>query len=252
VTLPEHEAHNAATEQAIIKAVAAHACFHAGIRASSNVSQYMFSIGLWQTYSHPEVICFGLSDALLDYILQQVHAAIRAGQTFMHGRDYEGFIEGYPIRFLPALPAKASAYMGYCDWYYCRSRQQYEALQIVWPDNYDKWPWQKEYRADWAFFQPLLDRDQDFWFLEHRDTLVMSTRHVEEGARVRYVYHNADGTWQFHALEEPDMADACQLTFAALVQLDAGLNRLYDLERGMCAYRSHDCDDWIIAPIPEV
>ena len=80
-----------------------------------------------------------------------------------------------------------------------------------------------------------------------KQKLVLSSRHVEEGAPVYYVSHDSDdGAWQFHPHEKfgQEDADVKLVTLKSLYLNDETLGDLADLPVGWHAWRDDPDAPW--------
>lgn len=210
---------------------------------------FVYSIGLFQQFGHPELICFGLKTEVMATVINHACDLIRKGERLSANKLYSGFLEGYDIQFLQVDKDYYQDYVGYAGWFYNMSFD-FPLFQLVWPDKKGKFPWDENFNADWKFMQPLLDRNTDFRFYENRNVGVYTTTQAFNGDPILYVYHNEDGDWQFHTSEEPDLADSMLVCLEEITQLDPTINDLYHLQLGWRAWRNSKEDEWKIEEYP--
>lgn len=134
-------------------------------------------------------------------------------------------------------------YVGYGTWFYDRG-VDFPMYQLVWPDKQHHFPWEATFNPDWKHKQPLLDRNIDFKFYEERNLGVFTTKQAFEGDPILYVYHNADGNWQFHTVQKPDLGDAMLICLEEITKLDQTINDIYHLDFGWRAWRASKDDEW--------
>ncbi|MFL5242708.1 MAG: DUF4262 domain-containing protein [Gemmataceae bacterium] len=115
---------------------------------------WSFSVGLFSTFSHPEVVVFGLSMALAGQVINGIGADIQKGKTFEFGQDYPEILEGVLCTFRPVVARWYRPFLGYATWYY--QGTEFPVLQCIWPDKQQHYPWQPEYKQAWLWAQPLL------------------------------------------------------------------------------------------------
>lgn len=125
--------------------VAEHACHVMLIDADDEGAGFGYSIGLTKTYGHPEVICFGLGHEVVHAMINEFRDCVASGTRFKDGDRVSGLIEGYVCIVKRMEPHRYSEYMGYARWYY--EGDEFEALQIVWPDKQNRFPWDAGYAA---------------------------------------------------------------------------------------------------------
>ena len=166
------------------------------VDSTSYLPSFAYSIGLTQTYGHPEVICLGLPNNLGHAIINDVAAIIRGGATIKTGAIYTEIFEGSSATFLKVDARNIGDYFGAALNYYGDKR--FDALQLVWTDRNDKFPWEENFEAEFIYMQPLLDRNAEFKFREPKHLGVFTTRQwLELGAPILRVVHDSEGDWQF-------------------------------------------------------
>jgi len=237
-----HEQHDTLAKEAIRRDIEEFGCHLALIEADNYMPAFAYTIGLYEKFGHPEIICFGLSTELLSSILNQACSLIREGKKLTTGVLYPGFILRYEVQLLEVDKAFYPDYMGYGMWYY--DGQDFPALQLVWPDMDQEFPWEENFNPDYKFRQPLLDRNTDFRFYEERNLGVYTTRQVLEGEPILYVYHNEDGDWQFHSSIDPDINDGRLVSLESLVKKDPSLNDIHFLQYDWRAWRGSVEEEW--------
>jgi hypothetical protein len=114
---------------------------------------YSFTVGLFHTHDHPEIILFGLQAPIAGAIINDIGAAIADGARIETGRPYDDFTS-VPVQFVAVDPAHYRAYVGYALWLY--SGPTFPMLQCVWPLKSGLFPWDAGYPPQGASIQPLL------------------------------------------------------------------------------------------------
>ena len=63
---------------------------------------FAYTIGLYQQFNHPEIICFGLIVDTMQALLNEIKNCVEENKIFETGKEYEGFLrKGSPITFIP-------------------------------------------------------------------------------------------------------------------------------------------------------
>jgi hypothetical protein len=233
---------NQTVEESIIQKIKDYGYFVALFNEEGRLPAFAYTIGLYETYDHPEIICFGLDLDTLKEIIDSACARIKSGEKFYPQTVYSGIVNNYGVEFLEVDKSFFHDYLGYASWYY--DYMPFPCIQLVWCDAAGIFPWEEGFNEKLNFKQPLLDRDMDFKFYEEKNLGVFTTRDVLEGAPIIYVYHNEDGDWQFHSSDNPDINAGVLVALEALVQVDTSLNEVYHLSYGWCAYRESADADW--------
>jgi len=247
----EHARHNRETEARIKQDVAEYG-YHMGLIADDGYQPgFAYTIGLWETYQHPEVIIIGLRQEAMVGILTNLGQEISKGKRYEAGATYEGVIDRYEITSVSVNPDNYPYYMGYGMWYY--KGRDYPAVQLVWPDLEAHWPWEEDFNPKTRFSQPLLDRNMDFKFKEERNLGVFTTHHVLDGKPVLHVFHNENGDWQFHSEDAPQSQDGRVVSLEQMLKLDPTLNEIFYLNYGYSASRDEVDGPWVLyEPEPEL
>lgn len=212
------------------------------IEVTDYLPSFAYSIGLWQKYNHPEVICFGLSVQTLHGIINDVAELIKKGNIIETGRPYDDFFENGNAEFLKVDSRNIADYFGTALDFY--GVDDIPALQLIWTDRNDKFPWDEGFEEEFIYRQPLLDRNADFKFREAENLAVFTTRQwIEEQKPILQVIHDDDGDWQF--LTGDQMPEDIKIVaLKQLVLSDPTLNEVFDLEYGKEALRTEVGGEW--------
>ncbi|MCG8693752.1 MAG: DUF4262 domain-containing protein [Minwuiales bacterium] len=121
----------------------------------NEMPNFSYSVGLWHTYQHPEVLIFGLKRELSMWILNEIGRRIKEEkEDFAAGQYYEGFLEGFECTFVEVPKDKYHDHVGWDLWLYGGS--DFHLMQFVWPTTEGHFPWDKE-ASDWfRGWQPVL------------------------------------------------------------------------------------------------
>lgn len=111
---------------------------------------FAYTVGLWLTLSHPELILVGRWKQAHD-ILDSAVSLLEDGATFAAGDETDEILNDYPVRFCPVSDQRREELLTYASW--ANRRRRFEALQLVVPDQHRRWPWDDGYDA---YPQPLL------------------------------------------------------------------------------------------------
>ena len=119
---------------------------------------WAFSIGLYKTFNHPEIIVFGLNDDLMHSVINYIGEEVREGKSFREDGLYPDLIEAYSCTFKSVNQIWYQPFLGYANWFY--QDHAYPVLQCIWPDKNTRFPWESEFNPDWVWAQPLLFHDE--------------------------------------------------------------------------------------------
>ena len=116
---------------------------------------FAYSIGLFDSFEHPEVIILGLPGDVAHRILNGLADILRSGKRFADGDESDDLLEGYPCRFLAVPPEQVVAHFGWAMWYY--DGRAFPTLQLVYPDREGHWPWDGHVSSGFLAQQPILN-----------------------------------------------------------------------------------------------
>ncbi len=111
---------------------------------------FAYTVGLWLTQSHPELVLVGRWQRAHG-ILASAVSLLEDGTRFAPGDETDAVLDGYPVRFCAVSEPRRDELLTYASW--ANNRRPFEALQLVLPDRQGRWPWEVGYDA---YPQPLL------------------------------------------------------------------------------------------------
>jgi hypothetical protein len=123
------------------------------IDADAQEPAYAYSVGLYKTFQHPEVIVFGLDLDVLHRMVNTIGEQVKQGQGFEVSDADDRVIEGYRCAFRQVAAAAEPAYMGILIAYYGHN---VPALHCIWPDREGRFPWEVGTSLDFRQRQPML------------------------------------------------------------------------------------------------
>lgn len=151
----EHEKHDHETKQAIIAGVEQYGWFVAMFNASKKSPSFAYTIGLWKTFQHPEIICFGLPPQSLQVLLNGAGLLVKEGEKLPLFRRDGRLLDHGSLVFLPInSEQEIRDYFGYGLWY---NKGLFPAIQLIWSDTADRFPWEEGFESRFRRFQPLLE-----------------------------------------------------------------------------------------------
>jgi hypothetical protein len=213
------------------------------IEATDYLPSVAYTVGLWKKYHHPELIAFGLSTKTLHSILNIGGELVKSGNVLATGFDYDDFIDGSKAQLIQVDNRNIRDYFGYAIWF--NETNDFPALQIVWTDRNNNFPWNNNFEEEFIYRQPLLDRNADFKYREAKDLAIFTTRQwLENRKPILRVVHDEDGEWQFLTGEQiPE--DAKIVALEQMTLSDPTLNDVFNLDYGEAAERNFIGDNWV-------
>lgn len=234
--------HNCRNDQRTLSDIEKHGLSVIIVERTDYLPSFAYSIGLWQKYKHPEIIMFSLSSSTLHAIINDVADFIKEGHPLEAGRPYDDFFEKGRAQFVNVDKRNLEDYFGYAIDFY--DTFDFPALQLVWTDRTDKFPWEEGFEEEFLFKQPLLDRNAEFKFREEKNLAAFTTRQwLELKKPILRVVHDNDGDWQF--LTGDQMPEDIKIVaLEQLVLRDKTLNEVFNLGYGEAAERDFVGGKW--------
>ncbi len=124
------------------------------IESEGDEPAFAYTVGLWETLKHPEIIIFGLKQESMHAILNGCGDLIRKGGRFEDGAQSADVLDGYGVRFRRLAAADYARYLGCGCRYY--GGNWFPAVQCVWPGKSGKFPGDEGAEEFLAEMQPLL------------------------------------------------------------------------------------------------
>lgn len=107
------------------------------------VDQFAFTVGLFLTFEHPELVIFGLPQKVTHAILSMCVQRIEEGTRFEGGQVRANILNRFTAAVVPVDRRHYSEYLGSAIGFY--DTYDFPALQIVWPDKQSHFPWESGY-----------------------------------------------------------------------------------------------------------
>ena len=117
---------------------------------------FAYTIGLFRSYGHPEVIAFGLLLDRLHGFRNLVGDDAKSGRRHFAEELTEDLIEGYQCAFIEFPERAYGNFLGQALAYY--DGERFPALQFVWPDKDRKFPWESGVDPEIRALQPTPGR----------------------------------------------------------------------------------------------
>lgn len=145
---------NDKAEQKLLDDIAVHGwhCIH--ILADGARVGYSFTVGLFQSYGHPELIVFGLPRQVAHEVLVICANAVRSGSPIDFTRPTEALLESASCDFAEVPASAFRESVGFALWYY--EKKPFPLYQIVWPSRDGLFPWHPEASESFREAQPVI------------------------------------------------------------------------------------------------
>jgi hypothetical protein len=115
---------------------------------------WAFSVGLYSSFSAPEVIVFGLDLDVAHHLINTVGESAKSGSPATEQEVRTELIDQYACTFRTVAQQWYKPFMGAACWYYRSTK--FPLLQCLWPDRSGHYPWSRDFQKSWKWAQPLL------------------------------------------------------------------------------------------------
>ena len=127
-----------------------------GIPEDDDGPGYAFSVGLYRTFAHPEVVLIGLPWEVAYRFINAIGTAVQGGRRYEAGREYDDLAEGYPSAFVAVDRDHYEEYLGTAGWFY--RGWDFPVVQMVWCDRDGSYPWNTGAAPGYWRRQPILGK----------------------------------------------------------------------------------------------
>ena len=127
-------------------------CVH--IIAEGSKGPYSFTVGLFETYRHPELIIFGLPSKVAHQILCIAADQAKCGNPIDLSQPTSALLNDYSCCFAEVSNTHYDNYVGYCIWYY--EGKTFPLHQVIWPSRARLYPWHPEASVEFRETQPVI------------------------------------------------------------------------------------------------
>jgi len=118
---------------------------------------FSYSIGLYYTFGHPEVVITGLPHKTAHSIINAVVERLQSVGPFVPNVRTGQVLEAHDIVMRQVSPELYPPYLGYAMWFYRDISSEFPALQVVWPDKGGRFPWEPGFDPSLLSSQFMLD-----------------------------------------------------------------------------------------------
>jgi hypothetical protein len=142
------------SEQKVIDDIASYGWHCVNIMEDGDLPPYSFTIGLFHSYGHPELVIFGLRAEIAHQILVIAADAARDGRSIDLSQPTDELFKNYTCCFVQVPVTEYQDHVGYCRWYY--QSDNFPLYQIVWPSRTGLFPWHPDATAEFRAIQPVI------------------------------------------------------------------------------------------------
>ena len=243
-------------ERGLLKNIQKHGWHANGIAGEGSSPPWAYSVGLFAKYGQPELIVFGLEIETMHEMIARYADLLQAGKEYGDGTKTDGIIPGQPSVLREVHAPWREPLLRSASWYY--HYEEYPVLQCFWPDRHGYFPWDDHCNKRSRKAQPLLYQrstektglpksllvDEPWRFADSPDTMCFTSNYVLKGSPITRVYHDYDGDWQFHGVQDADRVKPKIVCLSCIVEMDSSIEVLQDLPYGWMAERKSPKHKW--------
>ena len=115
--------------------------------------RYAHTTGLARSFAHPEILVIGLPISSIVETIDEVAQQVAGGTVFRAGEISNDVFEGLEATFRDVPVVSVLDYCAAATAFYGLPPK---VLQLVWPDDKGRWPWDKRADARARLQQPVL------------------------------------------------------------------------------------------------
>jgi len=119
---------------------------------------FSYTIGLFHTYGHPELLIYGLPREIARTVLNVAAEAAASGKAMDLNQPTDELLEGYACVFVPVPLVDYPEHVGFARWYY--DGDNFPVQQVVWPSKTGLFPWHPEASVEFRAKQPVLGQQK--------------------------------------------------------------------------------------------
>ena len=115
---------------------------------------WTYTIGLYDTWNHPELIVIGRSRVTAHHMLESITADLDLDHRPNLEAPHNKLLPGSICHFIEVYPRYYPDYVGFARRYY--RKRTFPLYQIVWPNDDGHYPWDEAAPHGFKEWQPLL------------------------------------------------------------------------------------------------
>jgi hypothetical protein len=141
-------------EQKALDDIEKYGCHVLQVMAEGELPPFSYSIGITKKLGKPEIIVVGLKEPIAGFVINEYNKRLRAGEEFLPGRFYTGFLEGFECTFDKVHPKHYREFFGWGIWLY--KGMDFEVIQLIYPTTEGIWPWSQDAAEEFVRWQTIL------------------------------------------------------------------------------------------------
>ena len=146
-------------EKIVLSHIAEHGWHCTHVVEDNGCPPWSFTIGLYETWDHPELIIIGRSRATSYEILKTLADDIELNDPPNLLSPDGQVLLGMKCHFVRVDTRYYSDYVGFALWFY--RKRQFPLYQIIWPNREGLYPWEADAPKPFKEWQPILGETLD-------------------------------------------------------------------------------------------
>jgi len=144
------------SDHKLIRDVIEHKCHLIAIPADEHGPGYVFSVGLYLHFRHPEFLLIGLDYKVACTAINDISALVQQGRRFRHRDILDEIFKNVSVMLVDVHSKFYREFLGTALWFYRSVGDDFPVLQIVWPDKQGRFPWDSDFDERARDIQPVL------------------------------------------------------------------------------------------------
>jgi len=124
------------------------------VLADETGPRFSYSIGLFESYNHPEIIIIGLKQELSHILINDMAQEIKNGKVYAPLNFYSDILDDFECYIVKVDLSKYDEYVGQAQRYY--GDDDFPLIQCIYPTVKGVFPWEKEWPENIKDLQPIL------------------------------------------------------------------------------------------------
>jgi len=141
-------------EQNFVAQIRKHGWFGTHVAPDDESPGFSYTTGLWLKFRLPELILFSMSKKTAQDTFWHIYRELEAGRRFPVGEPTREIFETAAAILLPVSAEQYPSHLGWSRWFY--GNDNFECLQLVFPDRGGEFPWTPGSSIDFRTAQPDL------------------------------------------------------------------------------------------------
>jgi len=141
-------------ERKLLAKISEHGWQCTSVAGEESSPSFSYTIGLFQSFGHPELVIFGLNPKTAHGVLSIAARAAAAGKPLDLQQPTDALLEDYPCVFVKVPESEYDSYILSACWYY--EGCSFPLYQVVWPSMEGIFPWSASATDEFRATQPIL------------------------------------------------------------------------------------------------